>query len=74
MNIILCIHDGAGDCFLHMQHMHPDTTVLKETVDELVKRFHAQLDYAPRILWYNRDKGVSLEIPTAMLKLGHDVK
>ena len=54
---------------------HPDTTVMKETVDEMVKRFHALLDYTPRISLYNRDKGVSLEIPRGMFKkFGHDVK
>ena len=59
--------------FFHIQH--PDTTVMKETVDELVKQFHAQLDYTPRISLYDHDKGVALEIPSGVFKKwGHDVK
>ena len=54
---------------------HPDTTVMKETVNEMLKRVHALLDYAPRISLFNRDKGVALEIPRGMFKkLGRDMK
>ena len=42
---------------------HPDTKVMKETVDELVERFHTQLDHTPIISLYDSDKGVVLEIP-----------
>ena len=46
---------------------------MKDTVNELVKRFHAQLDYTPRISLYDSDKGVALDIPSeAIKKLGHD--
>ena len=54
---------------------HPDVTVMNEAVDELVKRFHAQLDHTPRILLYDSDKRVALEVPReAHTKLRHDVK
>ena len=49
--------------------------VMKETVNELVKRFHVQLDYTPQISLFNRDKEVALEIPSGVFKkLGQDVK
>ena len=36
---------------------------MDKAVDELVKRFHAQLDHIPRISLYDSEKGVTLEIP-----------
>ena len=48
---------------------------MNEAVDELVKRFHAQLDHTPRISLYDSDKGMTLEVPREVhTKLRHDVK
>ena len=65
--VILCII-----MHLYMQLMsqfpqHPDITVMNEAADELVKRFHAQLDHTPRISLYDSDKGVALEIPREII-------
>ena len=40
---------------------HPDNPLMEEAVDEVVKRFHVQMDHIPRISLYDSDKGVALE-------------
>ncbi|CAI8045085.1 hypothetical protein GBAR_LOCUS24949 [Geodia barretti] len=47
---------------------HPDTSLMKETVDEVVKRFHAQMDHVPLLSLYDSDKDVALKVPTAYFK------
>ena len=42
---------------------HPDTSLMKETVDEVVRRFHAQMDHVPLLSLYDSDKGVALKVP-----------
>ena len=36
---------------------------MQEAVEEVVKRFHAQMDSIPQLSLYDSDKGVALEIP-----------
>ncbi|CAI8009203.1 hypothetical protein GBAR_LOCUS6222 [Geodia barretti] len=50
---------------------HPDTSLMKETVDEVVKRFHAQMDHVPLLSLYDSDKDVALKVPTAYFKHHH---
>ena len=50
---------------------HPDTSLMKETVDEVVKRFHAQMDHVPSLSLYDSDKDVALKAPTAYFKHHH---
>ncbi|CAI8025202.1 Ankyrin repeat and MYND domain-containing protein 2 [Geodia barretti] len=47
---------------------HPDTSLMKETVDEVVKRFHAQMDHVPSLSLYDSDKGVAFRAPKEHLK------
>ena len=47
---------------------HPDTSLIKETVDEVVKRFHAQMDHVPLLSLYDSDKDVALKVPTTYIK------
>ena len=42
---------------------HPDDVVMEETVEKLMKRFHAQMDAIPQLSLYDSDKGIGLEIP-----------
>ena len=44
---------------------------MKETVDEVVKRFHAQMDHVPLLSLYDSDKDVALKAPTAYFKHHH---
>ena len=37
--------------------------MMEETVEKLMKRFHAQMDAIPRLSLYDSDKGIGLEIP-----------
>ncbi|CAI7990906.1 hypothetical protein GBAR_LOCUS580 [Geodia barretti] len=50
---------------VNKMEQHPDTSLMKETVDEVVKRFHAQMDHVPSLSLYDRDKDVALKVPTA---------
>jgi ankyrin repeat protein len=47
---------------------HPDTPLMKEAVDEVIKRFHAQMDHVPLISLYDSDKQVELRIPKQHFK------
>ena len=47
---------------------HPDTFLMKETVDEVVKRFHAQMDHVPLLSLYDCDKEVALRVPKEYFK------
>ena len=37
--------------------------MMEETVEKLMKRFHAQMDAIPKLSLYDSDKGIGLEIP-----------
>ena len=50
---------------------HPDSSLMKETVDEVVKRFHAQMDHVPLLSLYDSDKDVALKLQTAYFKHHH---
>ena len=41
---------------------------MQEAVEEVVKRFHAQMDSIPQLSLYDSDKGVALEIPREKFK------
>ncbi|CAI8006870.1 Ankyrin repeat domain-containing protein 50 [Geodia barretti] len=47
---------------------HPDTPLMKEAVDEVIKRFHAQMDHVPLISLYDNDKQVELRVPKQHIK------
>ncbi|CAI8045066.1 Kinase D-interacting substrate of 220 kDa [Geodia barretti] len=47
---------------------HPDTPLMKEAVDEVIKRFHAQMDHVPVISIYDSDKQVALRVPKQHFK------
>ena len=50
--------------FLYSQH--PDITSMQEAMEDVVKRFHVQMESVPQLLLYNRDKGITLKIPPEM--------
>ena len=53
-----------GNIVMHLYGLqHPDNPLMEEAVDEVVKRFHVQMDHVPRISLYDSDKGVALEVP-----------
>ncbi|CAI8018727.1 hypothetical protein GBAR_LOCUS11348 [Geodia barretti] len=56
---------GAG-VDVNKMEQHPDTSLIKETVDEVVKRFHAQMDHVPLLSLYDSDKDVALKVPTTL--------
>ena len=41
---------------------------MKEAVDEVIKRFHAQMDRVPLISLYDSDKQVELRVPKQHFK------
>ena len=45
---------------LYLQH--PDDVIMQETVEILMKRFHAQMSAPPKISFYDSDKGVDLRV------------
>ena len=48
---------------------HPDTSLMKETVDE---GFHAQMDHVPLLSLYDCDKKVALRVPKEYFKHNFD--
>ena len=47
---------------------HPDTSLMKEAVDEVIKRFRAQMDHVPVISLYDSDKRMGLRVPKEHFK------
>ena len=41
---------------------------MKEAVDEVIKRFHAQMDHVPVISLYDSDKHMGLRVPKEQFK------
>ena len=42
---------------------HPDTALMQEAAEEIVKRFRTQMDNIPKVSLYDSRKGVILTIP-----------
>ena len=47
---------------------HPDRALMRESVEEVVRRFRAQMEHVPKLSLYDRDKGVALNVPKELFR------
>ena len=47
---------------------HPDRALMRESVEEVVRRFRAQMEHVPILSLYDRDKGVALNVPKELFR------
>ena len=41
---------------------------MRESVEEVVRRFRAQMEHVPKLSLYDRDKGVALNVPKELFR------
>ena len=68
---LLFLEVVVGYYFLSLsssQHPVPDRYLMRGSVEEVVRRFRAQMDHVPILSLYDRDKGVALNVPKELFR------
>ena len=53
---------------LTLSSQHPDRALMRESVEEVVRRFRTQMEHVPILSLYDRDKGVALNVPKELFR------
>ena len=65
---LLFLEVVVGYYFLSLQHPVPDRSLMRGSVEEVVRRFRAQMEHVPILSLYDRDKGVGLNVPKKIFR------